>query len=423
MISSLLQIAGWRILPKAVTEYSLKIILQLYSQYTHRPPPARGSPAYVQLYRYTYATIILAYLIYTLIQGSSNLALNFYEILGVSPSVDENGLKSAFKQFAKRFHPDRAGPQYQDLFMETRDVFEALKNPTVRFAYDRFGPDVLEWSHLSTPREYLHHGLLQSSGYQLVTAVVLFLFSAIGRPSPAKFWRYILFIVFFALELAYILHPSPSPDSIFSSSFWDPANTGARPTLLHIMFPHRTAFQHIMFLHQVFIILSVALTQIAPQLFPDDQQRNDPKILEQISKLAVQSDAEASLLLHTDLQSLHPTVPRISTSRMRPMLQPSSDVIDQLTTELKNMIIETTVRQQKPGPLQSACEHAIVRSRTRSEASARLLIPANNGNRHLPSPSSAYEGEGKLPSPRPSPPPPLIRKNSSYVRARSVSWS
>jgi curved DNA-binding protein CbpA len=62
---------------------------------------------------------------------------NYYEILGVAPSADENALKLAFRQFAKRYHPDRVGPQGEALFITVRDAFEALKNPTVRFAYDR----------------------------------------------------------------------------------------------------------------------------------------------------------------------------------------------------------------------------------------------------------------------------------------------
>jgi len=49
---------------------------------------------------------------------------NFYEILGVPPDVDESGLKLAFRAFARRNHPDKAGPQGKELFMYVRDAFE-----------------------------------------------------------------------------------------------------------------------------------------------------------------------------------------------------------------------------------------------------------------------------------------------------------
>lgn len=137
--SALLGFVGWTFVPNAVTQQILKnVVLQFYPRLSAgRPPPSPGTPAYVQLYRYTYAVVVLGYLIYTLINGARNIGPNFYENLGVSPDVDDNGLKLAFRQFAKRFHPDRVGSQGAELFMQTRDAFEALKNPTVRFAYDR----------------------------------------------------------------------------------------------------------------------------------------------------------------------------------------------------------------------------------------------------------------------------------------------
>jgi DnaJ-class molecular chaperone len=64
---------------------------------------------------------------------------NFYQILSVPHAVDEAGLKAAFRQFAKKNHPDRpgVGRHGEELFIMVRDVYEALKDPVVRFAYDR----------------------------------------------------------------------------------------------------------------------------------------------------------------------------------------------------------------------------------------------------------------------------------------------
>ena len=64
---------------------------------------------------------------------------NFYQILGAPPNADETELKLGFRQFAKRNHPDRPeiGKNGEERFMMDRDAFEALKDPVVRFAYDR----------------------------------------------------------------------------------------------------------------------------------------------------------------------------------------------------------------------------------------------------------------------------------------------
>lgn len=67
------------------------------------------------------------------------MAPNYYELLGVEPTAEENVLKIAFRQFARKYHPDRVGPQGETMFIEVRDAFEALKNPVTRYAYDRFG--------------------------------------------------------------------------------------------------------------------------------------------------------------------------------------------------------------------------------------------------------------------------------------------
>lgn len=60
-------------------------------------------------------------------------------MMRVSVDVDEAGLKAAFKGFAKRYHPDRpgVGRDGEEVFMRVRTMFEALKDPVVRFAYDR----------------------------------------------------------------------------------------------------------------------------------------------------------------------------------------------------------------------------------------------------------------------------------------------
>ena len=130
---------GWYYVPNLATKYSLQLIHNISATYFHRKPPQPGTPEYVRHYRYTYAVVVIGYLLYTLVEGSRSMPPNFYEVLHVPPDVDENGLKLAFRQFARHNHPDRpgVGPEGQALFILVRDMYEALKNPVVRFAYDR----------------------------------------------------------------------------------------------------------------------------------------------------------------------------------------------------------------------------------------------------------------------------------------------
>ena len=205
--SILLSLFGWSFIPDFTTRRILDFV---YKSPVRITVPTPGSIQHRKHYAITFALVVLTYLTYTVIQSSRAIQPNFYQILGVSPNVDENGLKLAFRAFAKRNHPDRpgVGKEGEALFMAVRDAFEALKDPVVRFAYDRcvhlsfglgsiltndhfrFGPDVLTWGNTcKTTHEYMHRGFMVSSGYHIVTGIALLFWSAIGQPSSVSFVR------------------------------------------------------------------------------------------------------------------------------------------------------------------------------------------------------------------------------------------
>lgn len=128
---------GWSFVPDFATRHLLNFAYG--SPYIPITPPKQGSREHRKHYAITFSLVILTYLGYTIYESMSALPPSFYQILGVPSDVDETGLKVAFRAFAKRYHPDRpgVGPEGATLFMHVRDAFEALKDPVVRFAYDR----------------------------------------------------------------------------------------------------------------------------------------------------------------------------------------------------------------------------------------------------------------------------------------------
>jgi preprotein translocase subunit Sec63 len=136
---SLLSLIGWTVVPDFVTHQVLRTFYFIFGSKFQKQPPRPGSQAHRRHYAYAFSVVVLSYLTYNLIQSARYMPPNFYEILGVPPTVDDTGLKLAFRQFARLYHPDRpgVGRAGEELFMFIRDAYEALKNPTVRFAYDR----------------------------------------------------------------------------------------------------------------------------------------------------------------------------------------------------------------------------------------------------------------------------------------------
>ena len=62
---------------------------------------------------------------------------NFYDLLGVAPSADDDKIKNAFHSLAKVFHPDlNAGDALSERrFKEISQAYDTLKDPKTRAAY------------------------------------------------------------------------------------------------------------------------------------------------------------------------------------------------------------------------------------------------------------------------------------------------
>ena len=59
---------------------------------------------------------------------------NYYDILGVSEDASSEDIKKAFKDIAKKEHPDRGGNE--TVFKEANEAYDTLKNPQKKQEYD-----------------------------------------------------------------------------------------------------------------------------------------------------------------------------------------------------------------------------------------------------------------------------------------------
>ena len=143
-------------------------------------------------------------------------------------------------------------------------------------------------------------------------------------------------------------------------------------TLLTTLFPNRLPFQHILFLHQLFISTSIAITRVGPVVFPglatskagrDNLEWIRP-VTERLVILAQTTEKEVSRMLAVELRAMHgvpvegadPLIEAAPTKSPSPARQATFNITHQprdwdpeimgrLTSEMENMIVDKGLRE------------------------------------------------------------------------------
>jgi len=152
--STLLSLWSWSILPNLLTHHLLTF---LYQTLNITPTPHKSTPTYQRHYTLLFSFLISTWLVYDLVrfftkqgQGEGGYGYgSFYEMLGVGVDVDENGLKTGFRQVVKKIHPDRNNNVQEEAFVRIRQVYETLRDSNLRFAYDRFVLSLTQFHSIS----------------------------------------------------------------------------------------------------------------------------------------------------------------------------------------------------------------------------------------------------------------------------------
>jgi molecular chaperone DnaJ len=61
---------------------------------------------------------------------------DYYDVLGVAPDAGAAEIKRAYRQLAKRYHPDISGDDRSACFMEVSRAYDVLSDPARRRTYD-----------------------------------------------------------------------------------------------------------------------------------------------------------------------------------------------------------------------------------------------------------------------------------------------
>lgn len=67
-----------------------------------------------------------------------SMVASYYDILGITPQSDQAVVRAAYKQLAKRYHPDRnpGDPEAEEMFKKINEAYHVLSDPRRRVSHD-----------------------------------------------------------------------------------------------------------------------------------------------------------------------------------------------------------------------------------------------------------------------------------------------
>lgn len=183
--------------------------------------------------------IYVAYFAFIIYEVDYHLQIagNAYGNLGVPLDVNESGLASRFRKLTVRYHPDKVKgdvdrDQANDYYVSLKHARDIILDPAKRFAYDRFGPEILaQCNHCLTVRDYVNHALIVVLTTYGSLLVFLIGANALGFLKDGAYWRYLALLTVATYEARTVMRPDAP---WFLASYLNPIleSTGTRPAYL-----------------------------------------------------------------------------------------------------------------------------------------------------------------------------------------------
>ncbi|EKG13887.1 Heat shock protein DnaJ [Macrophomina phaseolina MS6] len=295
-----LSFIGWWFLPTAVA-YIQSFLYSLFIR-AGDPRPQPGSPKFIKHRKIIHVSVVLVYLCYTIYEADWELQRqgNFYQALGVPVDASERTIQSKFRRLTVLHHPDKvssaeARPAAERYYVYLKLARDTLADPAKRFAYDRFGPEMLEWKHCITVADFIMHGLQRHAPSYLGGGVVMIMLGMLGYFGQGRYWRYLIFAGLIVLEAHTITRLEPPA---FLTKLVNPLVFALK------VHPPFIPFQFLTIVRKGTVALFVAMTQLASllqdprrALQSENNAAAQQEQLNRLQKLLIDADQDAMRLV------------------------------------------------------------------------------------------------------------------------------
>ncbi|KAI0838612.1 hypothetical protein F5Y06DRAFT_39291 [Hypoxylon sp. FL0890] len=333
--NNVLSLLGWTFLPNLVTGFVQSIYYGLTIRAGDRKP-APGTPRHAEHRRRIHILVVSLYLLYTIYEADYELrrASTYYADLGVPFSATERDIKSRFRRLAALHHPDKlmssggVDSADADYFMHLKTASDTLVDPARRFAYERFGPDIVTWKHCVTVHDYVARGVQILIPYYGFAALFMYVLGLLGYLDWGRYWRWLTLVVLCVFELHTVTRPS------FPRFLEHVINPILTRFTSH---PPYLPFQAINLARKLSITLYIAFSQIGPLLQPPDQQGTKPgeksekhllQNLDRLEQTARSMDIDATRLMELEMSPF----------------AGDPEVINSMRSKLKEWLVQNTIR-------------------------------------------------------------------------------
>jgi hypothetical protein len=268
------------------------------------PKPQPGSPRYNAHRRVIHILVVATYLLYTIYEADHDIraASSFYHDLSVPFSAAERDIKSRFRRLAALHHPDKAGPETaHDYYIHLKLAADTLQDGARRFAYERFGPDVVNWTKSVTIKDYVSRGVFNIIiPHYVLAAATIYVLGLFGYMEFGKYYRWLILITLCTFEIYAVTRPF-FPHSLETLNAILTTITSHPPLL---------PFQLVQLTRKITITCYIGLSQLGPllatylhagQRTAQDEDKALQQSMERLENISKQLENDAGRLMDMDM--------------------------------------------------------------------------------------------------------------------------